>query len=105
MPIEATANPKYGRLGFVRVLLPEWAVDERAAAEEWDNEDFTAAVKLTKGRATPSETTVEDELDENEMLIELIYAFNWGDQREGRAGYLLHGVQPADRRARQRWEK
>jgi hypothetical protein len=86
MPIEATANPKYGRLGFVRVLIPEWAVDERAAAEQWDNEDFVEAVKKTKGRATPSETTVEDELDENQNLIELIYAFNWATNEKGAPG-------------------
>ena len=86
MPIEATANPKYGRLGFVRVLLPEWAVDERAAEEGWDNPEFVAAVKNTKGRATPSETTVEDELDENENLIELIYAFNWASDENGAPG-------------------
>lgn len=86
MPIEATANPKYGRLGFVRVLIPEWAVDERAAAERWDNPEFAAAVKRTKGRATPSGTTVEDELDVNENLIELIYAFNWAVNEQGAPG-------------------
>ena len=85
-PLEASANPKYGRLGFVRELIPEWAIEERASAEGWDQEGFKEALLKTKGMTLAPGTSVEEVLDENEMFCEVVYAFAWQVNEAGAPG-------------------
>lgn len=82
LPTEATAQPDKARVMFRRVLWSEATVRDRAREEEW-NADFVEEAIKTKGVFSEYGTSVEHDQDENLQLIELVYAFSRGVDKDG----------------------
>lgn len=99
MPIEATANPTFARSMFRRMFFTTWALEERAAEENW-NRDFVEAVLKTKGQAMENGSSVEHDVDENMQLIEISYAYQRKVDDDGVPGIYCTAFSPHIQQAR-----